>query len=58
MSPKKRIIVAAIWEYLNQPLCTPYPQSIWHINLFWYYYKVKFLERCLLITNTSESQHY
>jgi hypothetical protein len=58
MSARKKIILNAIWQYLNQPLFTVYPDSIWRFNIFWYHYKVQFLERCLLSGNTSESQHY
>jgi len=58
MSVKMRIILDAIWCYLNQPLFTDYPQSIWQISIFWYYYQVQFLEKCLLQSSQSENQHH
>ncbi len=58
MSARKKLLMNAMWQYLNQPLFTGYPQSIWQFSLYWYYYQVEFLEKCLLISSKSENQHH
>ena len=56
MSPKIRIICLALWKYLNQPLFVSSPKAMWKIRIFWYYYQIDFLERCLLKNTTSKSK--
>ena len=56
MNSKIRIISLAIWQYLNQPLFSSYPKAMWKVRIFWYYYQVDFLERCLLKRSTSKSK--
>ena len=58
MSPKIKIILFAMWKYLNQPLFASYPKAMWKIRIFWYCYQVDFLERCLSQNNTSKSRKY
>lgn len=48
---------AAIWYYLNQPLCDEVVPSVWEVNRFWYLYKIQHLESCWLREHSSES-HY
>lgn len=46
MTGKLRHFWLAVWQYLNQPILDYTSQSVWIPKRFWYYYKVKLLEKC------------
>ena len=35
-----------VWEYFNQSVCDAQSNSIWRPQRFWYFYKIKLLEKC------------
>jgi hypothetical protein len=57
MTGKLRQVLAAIWQYLNQPVFNTNAQSVWQPSHFWYRYQIQFLEACWQKDVESES-HY
>ncbi|WP_124977543.1 hypothetical protein [Aphanothece sacrum] len=54
---KLKQVGAAIWQYLNQPLFDENQRMILHMNEFWYFYKIRMLEKCWNKKSASQS-HY
>ncbi len=44
MKRKITLILAPLWQYLNQPIFDN--QSVWDIRFFAYLYRVKLLHKC------------
>ncbi|MDR9898848.1 hypothetical protein G7B40_030460 [Aetokthonos hydrillicola Thurmond2011] len=46
MTLKHNKIKFPLWQYLNQPVFTPYIKPILNPRRFAYYYRVQLLQRC------------
>lgn len=48
----------ALWQYLNQSLFDSESEFVWKPSRFWFYYKIRLLEKCWKKEIDSKSHHH